>query len=87
MANEKTIPEEKVIRRLLRRTSTWSPEVRGYVALGIGLGLFLFSIGYLQFLHVAIGALGLALMIWGTFTSKILDTLKNWFDYARRRLS
>ena len=89
MANqEKTsLPEEKIFRRTRRIISTWSPEVRGYIAFGIGLGLLLFSLGYFQFLHVAIGALGLALVIWGTFTSKILETLKSWFETIRKRFS
>ena len=86
MANQ-TTPEGKIIKRARSIAASWSPEMRGYIALGIGLGLFLFSLGYLQFLHVAIGALGLALIIWGTFTSKVLEILKNWFERIKKQFS
>ncbi len=89
MANqEKTaLPEEKFFRRTRRLIATLSPEARGYIGLAVGLCLLLHYFGYFQFLKVAIGTLGLALIIWGTFTSKILDTLKGWFESVRRRLS
>ncbi len=84
MANQ-TTPEDKMLQRARSIAASWSPKVRGCIALGIGLGLFFFSLGYFQFLHVAIGALGLALIIWGTFTSKVLDTLKSWFETIKKR--
>ena len=86
MADQKT-PERKLLQRARTIAASWNSEMRGYVALSIGLCLFLFSIGYFQFLHVAIGALGLALIIWGTFTSKVLDTLKSWFELVKKRFS
>jgi hypothetical protein len=90
MADYKKNPDlqtSTILTRAQRFTASWSPEVRGYVALALGTGLLLFSLGYFQFFHALIGAVGIALMIWGIFTSNLLEVLKDWFEKVKKWFS
>lgn len=80
-------PTEKLLSRVRSITSSWSPEVRGYLALAVGTFLLMFSLGYFLFLNVFIGGLGVGLLVWGIFTSNLLETLKSWFEQVRRWFS
>ncbi len=88
MADKKQArPEEKYVTRARRTLAGLSPEARGYLALAIGIALVLFFFGFFQFLNVVIGGLGIGLIIWGAYTTKILETLKSWVETVKKRFS
>lgn len=72
--------ETKFITKVQKVAAGWSPELRGYICLGVGIFLFLFSLGYFEFLKVVIGLLGFALIVWGTIRSKLIAQVTSWFD-------
>lgn len=80
MAQGPQTPEKELIKKAQKVASGLSDEMRGYIVLGCGLFLFLFSIGYFQLLKVAIGILGFAMIVWGSIYSKLLELLTDWFN-------
>jgi hypothetical protein len=59
-------------------TENVTPQYQGYIALGLGAFLFLFSIGYFAFIKTAIGFIGLALIAWGLYASHLIGTITGW---------
>ena len=81
MAEKKeSTSEPKFITKARDIAAGWSPELRGYVALGVGLFLLLFSMGYFEFLKLIIGLIGFGLIIWGTIRTKLISQITKWFD-------
>jgi len=72
--------EARLIVKARRIAASWSPELRGYVGLGVGIFLLLFSMGYFEFLKVIIGLLGFGLIVWGTIRTKLISKVTGWFD-------
>ncbi len=61
------------------------PVLQGYLLLGTGIALILFSLGFFPALKWVIFAGGLALAVWGTAKSHLIETLGDFFESLRKR--
>lgn len=61
------------------------PTLQGYLLLGLGTVLVLFSLGFFPILKWAIFAGGVALGIWGASRSHLIEGLGNLFESIRKR--
>ncbi len=87
MAKDPKSLEAELINKAQKAAAGLSDEMRGYVVLACGLFLFLFSIGYFQFLKVAIGILGFVMIVWGSIHSKLLSQITDWFNKLISKVS
>ena len=87
MAQEPKSLEKELISKAQKVVAGLSDEMRGYIVLGCGLFLFLFSIGYFQILKVVIGILGFIMIVWGSIHSRLLAKTTDWFNKLISKIS
>ena len=78
-------PDSEYIEKAKNIASSINEPTRSYLALGIGLFLFLFSIGYFNFLRITIGLLGAGLIAWGAVQSGLINKATVWFNKLFKR--
>ena len=87
--NENTQPQEtqdKPIIGSARQLILGMNEVnRAYVVLAVGLFLLLFSVGYFNFLRVAIGLIGMGLIVLGAIRSQLIAKATTWVNSMLKR--
>ncbi len=68
--------------RQLESHPTW----QGYLMLGVGTILTLFSLGFFPILKWVIFASGIALAVWGAAKSHIIETIGNFFESFHKKM-
>ena len=61
------------------------PQLQGYLLLGAGIVLILFSVGFFPLLKWGVFAAGVALTLWGVMKSNLIDTVSHLIESIHKR--